>query len=165
MAIPERLVPIFLSAIREAHLPLGLPAAICARECGFDEKAVSESGAMGIAQFMPETWRDCWQRWGVQIAPGDDEGDPFNVTHAIPLMVHYLEWLQEQVQDYARGDAWVVALAYTWGIGNTLAWLKRGMEISDVPARCFEYANAVLELTFEYENELQAEMPIGCGAD
>jgi soluble lytic murein transglycosylase-like protein len=163
MAIPEHLVAVFLAATVGSDLPLGLPPAICARETGFEEDAVNEeSGARGIAQFMPETWDE----WG-------GGGDPLNVYDAIPVEVAYLCWLKAQLASYAdpdtersavEGDVWIVALAYHWGINNVRAWLEQGGHLHDLPDGLVEYADQVIALTFEYDAELRAALAsIGCG--
>jgi soluble lytic murein transglycosylase-like protein len=47
-------------------------------ESGFNPRALSESGAMGIAQFMPGTWPS----WG--------KGDPYNPADAIPAQARFM---------------------------------------------------------------------------
>lgn len=54
------------------YLLLGLLAC----ESGFDSMAVSDRGALGIAQFMPSTWRWVCEKTGIH-------GSPFQVEPAI----------------------------------------------------------------------------------
>lgn len=153
ISIPSNLIPLFVAAGQAADVPPALAAAICARETGFVADAINEkSGAAGIAQFMLDTWRECWGKWG---DPGR-EGDPLNPADAIPMQCHYLAWLREQFCDrwhidgvereWNVGLIWIVALSYNWGIGNVNGWLEAGaQQVALPPERC-EYANDVLYL-------------------
>jgi len=84
-----------------------LIAAQIEQESGWDPNAVSKSGALGMAQFMPETW----QAWGSD-GNGDGNHDPFEPADAIKsqgrLMCHLVS-----VADSSDvpGDAIVLALA------------------------------------------------------
>lgn len=69
----------------------------------------SSVGALGIAQFMPDTARSL----------GIDPTDPLQ---AIPAAGRYMKSL------YNDTRSWSMALAaYNWGIGNVLAYIRTGL--------------------------------------
>lgn len=78
-------------------------------ESNFDEKAESPVGAMGLAQFMPATWKEF------------GEGDPFVAMQSIKAQAKYLRWLTDYIIKLTHSNKdlnkWVLA-AYNWGIGN-----------------------------------------------
>lgn len=55
--IPERFQKTFASAARASDLPLPLLAALADTESGFDPRARSQAGAIGLLQLMPQTGR------------------------------------------------------------------------------------------------------------
>jgi soluble lytic murein transglycosylase-like protein len=94
----------YLDAIHAAELAYGLPynllARVIAKESGFNPEAVSPAGALGIAQFEPDTAAEL----GV---------DPFDPESAIDGAARYLAELN------GRFGTWPLALAaYNWGQGN-----------------------------------------------
>lgn len=98
-----------IEAAREAHnLPDGLLARLLHEESRYRRDVIaghtiSPRGAVGIAQFMPETANDL----GV---------DPRNPKCSIYAAAEYLAWLKEHT------GSWRDALAaYNWGIGRV--WL------------------------------------------
>jgi hypothetical protein len=99
----------YVAAIASAEVQFGLPANMLARllwqECRYRPDIISGStqssvGALGIAQFMPDT--------AAQLGI-----DPLDPAQAIPGAAHYLRSL------YNATGTWAKALAaYNWGIGN-----------------------------------------------
>ena len=92
-----------------------LLAAQLAQESGWDPEAESPVGALGIAQFMPQTW----STWGSD-ANGDGRADPFSPADAIRsqgrLMCH-LHSLAKTSD--IKGDPIDIALAaYNAGWGS-----------------------------------------------
>ena len=82
--------------------PLMLKAQAIA-ESNLDPKAVSHCGAEGIAQFMPDTWKDVM-----------GAADPFNPESNIQAQGIYMRQLMARyVNDWEH--AWA---AYNWGMGN-----------------------------------------------
>jgi soluble lytic murein transglycosylase-like protein len=57
-AVPSHLMPLFAAVAREHAVPAGLLMAVAAAESGFDARAVSPKGAMGLMQLMPQTARE-----------------------------------------------------------------------------------------------------------
>ncbi|MEI6372512.1 MAG: lytic transglycosylase domain-containing protein [Actinomycetes bacterium] len=67
------------------QLPASILAAQIATESGWDPKAVSGAGAEGIAQFIPQTWKD----YGYD-ANGDGTADVFDPADAIPSAAKFM---------------------------------------------------------------------------
>ena len=78
------------------------------QESRFRHDAVSPVGALGVAQFMPET----------AMASGVD--DPFDPLQAIPASARLLHDLREQF-----GNLGLAAAAYNAGPGRVHDWLKK----------------------------------------
>jgi soluble lytic murein transglycosylase-like protein len=90
-------------------------------ESALDPRAVSHTGAQGLAQFEPATW----QEWG--------RGDPFNPEESIRAQTAYVAFLLRT----CLGD-WDKAFAcYNWGLGNIR---KAGADWRDaLPAETSSY--------------------------
>ncbi|ACB34876.1 Lytic transglycosylase catalytic [Leptothrix cholodnii SP-6] len=56
-AVPANLMAVFASAAREHGVPASLLMAVAAAESGFNARAVSPKGALGLMQLMPQTAR------------------------------------------------------------------------------------------------------------
>lgn len=120
----------YLDAIYAAELRYGLPGGLLARvlyqESRYRDDIISgatpsPTGALGIAQFMPDTAAEL----------GIDPTDP---AQAIPAAARYLAQL------YGMFGDWTAALAaYNWGLGNV-----RRQGIGHLPRESIAYANNVL---------------------
>ena len=111
-------------------------------ESNFDPKAVSHAGAMGLAQFMPATWRDVM-----------GEGIPTNSEDAIRAQCKYMTTLLKQFGELE----WALA-AYNWGWGNVrnLRARKRGSfyELtSEMPQETVTYVDRILGFHSEYRGD------------
>jgi len=102
--------------------PVLSPAILAAQleqESGWDPRALSPVGAMGIAQFMPGTWPS----WG-EDENGDGRADPWDPVDAIPAAARYDCAIARAVQGYidsgrASGDVTDLMLAgYNAGPGR-----------------------------------------------
>lgn len=67
------------------------------------------TGAMGMMQFLPDTWED--------VSRAINVTDPNDPEQAIHGAAYYLNWIREQLPENKRTDEWVLA-AYHDGIGN-----------------------------------------------
>ena len=93
------------------HVPIDLVAAIIDEESGWNPRAVSDKGAVGIMQLMPATAR----RFGVR--------NRFVVQENIRGGVAYLAWLKQKFS----GDLRLITAAYYVG-ENTIS--SRGLDYS-----------------------------------
>ncbi len=91
----------FKAAARRTRVDEAWLRAIAHAESAYDPKAVSEKGAMGVMQLMPDVAREL----GV--------ADPFDAAQSIMAGARHLAWLESQV----GGDLQLVAAAYNAGIG------------------------------------------------
>lgn len=129
-------VAIISSAYQEKDhydvLTQGLPDAVVRElllaqliaESSLDPDAVSERGAMGIAQFMPDTW----EMFG--------RGDPFNPKDAIPAQIRYMSYLYQRFAEIADPiERYKFALAaYISGPANINRALANARESLGLPA-------------------------------
>jgi hypothetical protein len=85
-------------AVREAAERYGLNPdlleAQAYQESGFNPRARSHAGAMGVGQFMPGTWR----RYGVEPGTGR-KMDPWNPRDSADAMARYMKDLLDQFGD------------------------------------------------------------------
>lgn len=101
----------------EAHgVPREIIFAVIKNESGFDPKAVSHAGAMGLMQMMPSTYRDLLSKRGME------EKDPetlFDPAESIDFGTYYLARLYKRFGDWDATFA-----AYNAGQGNVKKWLS-----------------------------------------
>lgn len=91
--IPDEYVDFVNDAAAEAGISASVIGAQLHAESGWDPKAESDVGAQGLAQFMPETWK--------QYGEG---GDPFDPEDAIAAQGRYLKYLADYMKKAADGD-------------------------------------------------------------
>ena len=109
---PEALRPELLAASRAENLPVTLLAAQIEAESGFDPAAVSDAGARGLAQFMPETWSGAWNPWRSK--------SPLEPIASIHAQARYLRRLLDRADgDLGRAlaayhDGWAGSAGRTW---------------------------------------------------
>jgi hypothetical protein len=95
---------LFQRAAAESKLPVNFIKAIAQQESGFNPKAVSPQGALGVMQMLPATARSM----GAQ--------DPFDPAQAIPAAARYLR------QGYDTTGSLEGAAAYYHGGPDTRQW-------------------------------------------
>ena len=109
---PVQFAQLYVRAARQ--YPSGLPACMLARqghaESAFKPNAISKAGALGIAQFMPDTAREM----GI---------DPLDPSQAIPAQAKYMVWSKSKWTPELGGrtDDDLLALSlstYNYGAGN-----------------------------------------------
>ena len=123
----DRLIP---SLAREYAVPETLVRAVVAVESGFDPRARSRKGAMGLMQLMPETAR----RFGV--------ADPYSEEQNLRGGIAYLRWLL----DTFAGDVALALAAYNAGES---AVVRAGHRIPDY-AETRAYVTKVLAYQRRY---------------
>ena len=123
-------------------IPWHLLAAQCRWESSFNPCAVSSAGAKGIAQFMPDTWREI------------GHGDPFDVAEAVKAQSKYMLWLAMlHAWTFKSTPFWWV-LSYTWGFGA----VKRVQVTDEVPRTLWNHALSIMG-TSEYYRRLLSYVP------
>lgn len=96
-------------------------------ESGFDPRARSTAGAMGLAQFMPATWDWVWEK----LAHTDPRTkDPYHPEHAIEACAFYMSYLLSRFGEIPNeNERYKFALAaYNAGrdkINRCLAYARR----------------------------------------
>ena len=131
--------------------------AVIDAESAFDENAVSEKGAIGIMQLMPETAFFAADMLGMKL-----KGEEIAVKEINLLLgVSYMKYLLDKFESIELAVA-----AYNAGEGNVTSWLKRGIiektnfDANDIPfAETRDYCkkvsrnrrlyNAILKIFFE----------------
>lgn len=123
----------FCRALRDAaeasEIPLAFFARLIWQESRFRFDEVSNAGAQGVAQFMPETAAEV----------GLD--DPFDPFKALPASARLLGKLREQF-----GNLGLAAAAYNAGAGRIQRWLAREIGL---PRETRDYVRIVTGTTAE----------------
>ena len=89
--------------------------AVIQTESSFRPTVVSKSGAIGLMQMMPETYKEQCEKRGERYDPEDLKDPERNIDYC----TEYLRYL------YDLTGSWDTAhLAYHAGIGNVRRWLK-----------------------------------------
>lgn len=117
----------FCHALREAAEASGIPVPFFARliwqESRFKSNEVSQAGAQGVAQFMPETAAEI----------GLD--DPFDPMKALPASAKFLRKLRDDF-----GNLGLAAAAYNAGPGRIQKWLAKE---SGLPRETRDYVRII----------------------
>lgn len=101
---------------RAQNLPRSFVYAVIKCESGFDPQAVSNVGARGLMQLMPETFRWLCTKLGEEHAE-DDLFDP-------AINVRYGCYLLRILLSEFSGEQSTAVAAYHAGIGNVGKWLR-----------------------------------------
>jgi soluble lytic murein transglycosylase-like protein len=142
--IPADLVPAFRAAARAYGLLSAAQLAAQARvESRFDSSVVSRAGAVGIMQFLPETWKE----WGID-GDGDGVADPLDPLDAIPSAARYEQHLANLVGGLPGDRVSLVLAAYNAGPNVVL----RAGGIPDIP-ETKAYINKINEWAATYSGQ------------
>lgn len=106
--IPPQYTNLIINAAQQLNLPVALVAAQINLESSWDPTAESKSGALGLAQFEPDTWAE----YGTSNP--DDRTDP---VKAINAYVNYMKYLLQ----IEGGNVQLALAAYNAGPGNITA--------------------------------------------
>lgn len=94
-----------------------LVAAIIKNESNFDHKAVSEAGAVGLMQIMPETGRWIARQMGLETY---EDSDLYLAKTNIRMGCWYLGELDHEFEHNLA----LLMIAYNAGRGQTRAWMQ-----------------------------------------
>lgn len=121
--IGEDLQATFNRAEEKYNIPAGLLARVANTESRFNTSAVSNKGARGIMQFMPDTAK----QYGI---------DPMDPQQAIDAGGQHMRYLLDR---YGSDESKALA-AYNWGEGNLDKALKKdGDWRSHLPQETYDY--------------------------
>lgn len=118
VVVPEEYRPVLRKAAKRCDaVPVEVLAAQIAAESGWDPQAKSGAGAQGIAQFMPEVWK----QYGID-ANKDGEADVWDPVDAIHSAAE-LNCLNRRLVKGASGNRLEnVLAAYNAGYGSVLKY-------------------------------------------
>lgn len=119
--LPEQYRALFLKVAREQKVSAPLLAAVAAAESGFNARALSSKGAVGLMQLMPDTAR----RFNVT--------DRWSPEQSVRGGAAYLRWLSDQfgadlervIAAYNAGENAVLRAGGTPSYAETQAYLPR----------------------------------------
>ena len=113
--VPGQYYSLFEQAAKQYGVPLNILLGVAQVESGFNPKAKSPAGAMGMMQFMPGTAK----QFGI---------NPWDVTQAVPAAAKYL------AAEYKHFGDWSKAVtAYNAGRGNVAKGTLRPESIAYGP--------------------------------
>ena len=93
-------------------------AAIIKRESDYDPNAVSYAGAMGLMQFMPDSFEWIAPKFGISA---DNKEAIYEPENAIKMGCYLLSYITKKYD----GDPILTACAYHAGWGNVDSWVKK----------------------------------------
>jgi soluble lytic murein transglycosylase len=106
-------------------------------ESGGNQSAVSNKGAIGVAQIMPKTAPDAAKAAGLPYDPKRLKTDP---EYNAALGKAYLDKMLDKYQ----GNEAHALMAYNWGQGNVDMWLKSGGDPRRIPKETKDYLTKIL---------------------
>ncbi len=118
IVVPAELRTVFAEAAERCEaIPIEILAAQIAAESHWDERAVSSAGARGIAQFMPEVWK----QYGID-ADGDGDAEVWNPVDAIHSAAELNCLNRRLVRDVPGNRLHNTLAAYNAGHGNVIKY-------------------------------------------
>ncbi len=117
---------------RKYNLSPSLVASVIKIESNYNEKSVSNAGAVGLMQILPSTALDMSNRMGIDL----DAHKLSDVETNIDIGCYYLRYLL----DMFDGNISNTLSAYNWGLANVKTWMLRGNidgygSIKDIPVK------------------------------
>jgi len=114
-------------------------AALAYVESGFDSLALSDAGAMGLMQILPDTWRE----W----APAAAVSDPFDSYSNVLVAAIYLDHVRSALADKNfTGKEWML-VAYNWGPDRLADFLAANGSWETLPEQRRQYVTEILRIT------------------
>jgi soluble lytic murein transglycosylase len=138
---------IVLGHARNYELDPALIAAVVYRESRFDPDAVSDSGAIGLMQLLPDTAEGIAELTGGTGFVVSDLYEP-------EINVRYGAFYLRRLLAKYGGDVELALAAYHAGQGNVDEWLEHGGRIEFSETR--EYVADVLDLRQRYRKAYDA---------
>lgn len=150
--VEKRMFPLYYecevySAADEYGIDRALMLSVINVESGFDPKAVSAKGAVGLMQILPSTGRFIADRKGIE------DYDLFDVGTNLDFGGYYLQYLSERFSGLRE-----TAAAYNAGEGTVRKWLKNaeysadGVTLDKIPYRETEtYVKKICESLKRYK--------------
>jgi hypothetical protein len=134
---------------KHGYDPLFVTAVIMA-ESGFNKKAISSVGALGLMQLLPSTAKYIAHKLGAEHWKGHrpllhDE------SYNIKLGVTYLKYLSNKFGDDKR----TILAAYNWGPGNVERSIKRGS--TNLPSETVRYRDSIMRNYTKWTSELRQQ--------
>lgn len=149
----REVLPLVLSYSKTYELSPALVLAVIKTESGFRPNAVSEAGAMGLMQLMPETFLYLSTE---KLKETHHESALFDPDVNLRFGCYYLSYLFERFDDLTT-----VIAAYNAGEGRVAAWLadpalsKDGKLLSIPFSETAAYVKSVNAAFIEYQNKYQ----------
>lgn len=141
----DQLAKLIVEESAKASMDPLFVAAVIRSESMFRPAAVSNRGAQGLMQIMPETGRYISQRANVRWSGSESLSDP---STNIRLGIAYLKYLEGMF----KGNHERILIAYNWGPAN-LSQSLRGK--STPPRQSVNYAREILKHHKQWKSSLQ----------
>tara|TARA_B100000809_G_C14820735_1_gene417310 strand:- start:122 stop:649 length:528 start_codon:yes stop_codon:yes gene_type:complete len=128
------------SIAEKNNIPKSLFQKLIQIESGYDPKAVSSQGAMGLGQIMPETAKEL----GLEIGDSNDPGSVWHPESNLDASARYLKKLYDKYrkEGISGEEAWSFAAgAYNAGMGNIARAIDK---ISNEPVTTWDQVAQVL---------------------
>ncbi len=129
-----------------------LIAAMIWVESGFDEKAESDKGAIGLMQIMPETGLWAAEQMGFSDFTAEKLFDPY-------ISITIGSWYLGQLLDQFNRNTYAALAAYNGGRGHVSSWLENGTwdgsreNLADIPfPETFHYIKRIERVYQRYSN-------------
>lgn len=107
-------------------------------ESGFDSLALSDAGAMGLMQVLPDTWRE----WAQPV----EASDPFDAYSNVLVASAYLDHLRSDLAGKGYPDTQWMLIAYNWGPDKLRSFLEDGGTWDSLPEARRQYATEILRI-------------------
>ena len=155
------------SYAREFNVDVCLVYGVIRTESGFDPNAVSQAGAIGLMQLMPDTFT--WlQNYRTDFMP--DKLLDSSELYKPQVNIEYGTYLLRYLLDRYDGDVSLAIIAYNAGYGNVDNWLadgtipKTGVTSGSVPfSETANYLDRVTEAMEMYRSLYYSDVDIYSG--